>query len=91
MRLLREIIAQKTKKQVDGTGDVWTWSAIDADSKLIITWRVGPRDSYTAYDFMCDLKGRLANRVQLTSDGLRAYIDAVGSTFGDEVDFAQLV
>ncbi len=82
--------AHKTKKQTEA-GDVWTWSAIDADSKLIITWRVGPRDSYTAYDFMCDLKARLANRVQLTSDGLRAYIDAVGSTFGDEVDFAQLV
>lgn len=82
--------APKTKSQVQ-RGDVWTWSAIDADSKLIVTWRVGPRDSETAYDFMSDLKGRLANRVQLTSDGLRAYIEAVGSTFGDDVDFAQLV
>lgn len=83
--------APKTKKLVDRRGDVWTWSALDADSKLIVTWRVGPRDSATAYDFMSDLKGRLANRVQLTSDGLRAYIDAVGKTFGDEIDFAQLV
>jgi IS1 family transposase len=83
--------APKTKKQVDGRGDVWTWSALDADSKLIVTWRVGPRDSETAYDFMSDLKARLANRVQLTSHGLRAYIEAVGKTFGDDVDFAQLV
>lgn len=83
--------AQKTKNKDEAHGDVWTWTAIDADSKLIVTWRVGPRDSYTAYDFMCDLKARLAGRVQLTSDGLRAYIEAVGSTFGDEVDFAQLV
>jgi len=83
--------APKTKKQVHGRGDAWTWTVIDADSKLIVTWRVGPRDSQTAYEFMCDLRDRLANRVQLTSDGLRAYIEAVGSTFGDEVDFAQLV
>ncbi|GFO82203.1 MAG: transposase [Methyloceanibacter sp.] len=83
--------APKTKKQVMGRGDVWTWTALDADSKLIITWRVGARDSQTAYDFMSDLRERLVNRVQLTSDGLKAYIDAVGSTFGDEVDFAQLV
>lgn len=83
--------ATKTKSQVDGRGDAWTWTALDADSKLIVTWRVGPRDSVTAYEFMCDLRDRLANRVQLTSDGLRAYIEAVGSTFGDDVDFAQLV
>ena len=76
---------------MDGRDDVWTWTAIDADSKLIVTWRVGSRDGHTAYYFMCDLRARLANRVQLTSDGLRAYIEAVGSTFGDDVDFAQLV
>jgi len=82
---------RNAKRPVDGAGDVWTWSAIDADSKLIVSWFVGPRNVYVAYDFMSDLRGRLANRVQLTSDGLRVYIDAVGSTFGDEIDFAQLV
>jgi IS1 family transposase len=79
------------KQPVERAGDVWTWSAIDADSKLIISWFVGPRIIYVAHDFLSDLRSRLANRVQLTSDGLRAYIDAVGSTFGDDVDYAQLV
>lgn len=87
----KEANAQKTKSKNEGRGDVWTWSALDADSKLIVTWQVGDRDSHTAYAFMTDLKSRLANRVQLTSDGLRAYVQAVGKTFGDEVDFAQLV
>ena len=87
----KQVTAPKTKTKVDGRDDVWTWTAIDADSKLIVTWRVGSRDGHTAYYFMCDLRARLANRVQLTSDGLRAYIEAVGSTFGNDVDFAQLV
>jgi IS1 family transposase len=87
----KEANAPKTKKQVEGRGDAWTWTALDADSKLLITWSVGDRDSETAYGFMCDLKDRLANRVQLTSDGLRAYVKAIGGTFGDDVDYAQLV
>jgi IS1 family transposase/lambda repressor-like predicted transcriptional regulator len=87
----KEANAPKTKSRMEGRGDVWTWSGIDADSKLIVTWYVGDRDSASAYAFMSDLKSRLANRVQLTSDGLRAYVQAVGSTFGGDVDFAQLV
>ncbi len=83
--------APATKNQVDGRGDVWTWTAIDADSKLIVSWLVGGRDRETAFEFMGDLKDRLAGRVQLTSDGLRAYIEAINGNFGDEVDFAQLV
>lgn len=79
------------KSAPEGAGNVWTWSAIDADSKMILSWLVGSRDGETAWHFMMDLKGRLANRVQLTSDGLRAYVDAVGGSFGDKVDFAQLV
>lgn len=79
------------KKPVDGAGDTWTWTGIDADSKLIVSWLVGGRDSEYANAFIGDLASRLANRVQLTSDGHRAYLDAVESAFGDEVDYAQLV
>jgi IS1 family transposase len=74
-----------------GVGDVWTWVAIDADSKLILSWRVGPRDAGTAYELMQDLAGRLRHRVQLTTDGNRCYLDAVEDAFGADVDFAQLV
>jgi IS1 family transposase len=83
--------APRTKRQVEGRGDVWTWTALDADSKLIISWFVGWRRSGAAHAFLSDLKDRLANRVQLTSDAWRAYLDAVGNTFGDEIDYAQLV
>jgi IS1 family transposase len=74
-----------------GIGDTWTWIAIDADSKLIPAWHVGNRNATDAYWFIHDLKSRLASRVQLTSDGLRAYLQAVGDAFGSEVDYAQLV
>src|SRR6267143_2409172 len=60
-----------------GFGDVWTWTAIDPDSKLIASWAIGRRDAGTAYEFMHDLAARLANRVQLTTDGHRAYLQAV--------------
>ncbi len=79
------------KKPVDGAGDIWTWTAIDADSKLIVQWYVGPRDGDTAKLFIDDLASRLANRVQLTSDGLKAYLEAVEGAFGADVDYAQLV
>lgn len=71
-------------------GDVWTWTAIDADTKLIVTYAVGDRTLACARQFMQDLKDRLSNRVQITSDGHRAYVEAVESAFGDDVDFAQL-
>ena len=74
---------------VDG-GDVWTWTAIDADTKLIATFLVGDRDYQSGRTLMQDLKSRLANRVQLTSDGLKTYFYAVQQTFGDDVDYAQL-
>jgi IS1 family transposase len=83
--------APTTKLQVEGRGDCWTWTAIDADSKLMISWYVGSRDGDSAFEFLCDLKDRLATRVQLTSDGLNAYRDAVDGSFGSEVDYAQLV
>jgi IS1 family transposase len=72
-------------------GDVWTWAAIDADTKLIPSWIVGPRDGVTARIFVNDLAGRLANRIQLTSDGLNAYLAAVEKAFRGDVDYAQLV
>ena len=72
-------------------GDVWTWVAIDADTKLIPSWIVGQRDGVTARIFVNDLAGRLANRIQLTSDGLKAYLEAVERAFRGDVDYAQLV
>ena len=74
-----------------GAGDVWTWTALDSDTKMILSYRVGDRTTATAIAFMNDLKSRLAGRVQLTSDGHRPYLEAVKTAFGDDVDFAQLV
>lgn len=74
-----------------GRGDIWTWTAIDADSKLIASWMVGDRSGDTARTFVCDLSGRLANRVQITTDGHRAYIEAVEAGFGAAVDYAMLI
>lgn len=74
-----------------GFGDVWTWIALCADTKLVVTWAIGTRGAGTAYEFMHDLAGRLANRVQLTTDGHRVYLQAVESAFGSEIDYAMLV
>lgn len=74
-----------------GYGDVWTFTAIDADTKLVPCWQVGARDIDCAYDFIADLRARLANRVQLTTDGHKMYLEAVERTFGSEIDYAQLV
>lgn len=79
------------KRQDLAYGDVWTWTAIDADSKLILSWMVGGRDADYALGLMDDLRQRLANRVQLTTDGHRAYLEAVEEAFGADIDFAQLV
>jgi IS1 family transposase len=79
------------KKRVDGAGDTWTWTAIEADTKLIVSHFVGGRNGECAMWFMDDLKSRLANRVQLTSDGHRAYLEAVEGAFGGDVDYAMLV
>ena len=72
-------------------GDIWTWTGIDADSKLIVSYLVGDRSGETAIELMDDLRSRLANRVQLSTDGHRAYLQAVERHFGDEVDYAMLV
>src|SRR5262249_38186098 len=72
-------------------GDTWTWIAIDADTKLIPCWHVGKRTARDAYDFINDLAERLDSRVQLTSDGLKAYVEAIEGAFGAEIDYAQLI
>jgi IS1 family transposase len=74
-----------------GYGDVWTWTAIDADTKIVPSWLVGLRDAEYAYEFMMDLKNRLVNRVQITTDGHKVYLWAVEDAFGSEVDYAMLV
>jgi len=74
-----------------GYGDVWTWTAIDADTKLVPTWLVGLRDAGFAFEFITDLESRLANRVQLTTDGNRVYLQVVEDVFGADIDYAMLV
>ena len=71
-------------------GSVWTWTAIDADSKLIPCWLIGKRDAGCATEFMQDLAVRLSHRVQITSDGLKVYLNALMDSFGNEVDYAIL-
>src|SRR6266542_2374578 len=74
-----------------GFGDVWTWVALDPDSKLVPSWLVGERDTADAHLFISDLGSRLANRVQITTDGHRPYIEAIEAEFGRDVDYAMLV
>lgn len=73
-----------------GAGDIWTWVALDADSKLVPCWFIGQRHAGCAFHFLSDLKDRLENRVQLTTDGHRAYLHAVEDVFGTDIDFAVL-
>jgi IS1 family transposase len=79
------------KREQFGYGDVWTWTAIDADTKLVPCWHVGPRNAEAATAFMHDLASRLANRVQLTTDGLHVYADAVDEAFDRDVDYAMII
>ncbi len=83
---------EKMKRPQKDAGDVWTWTAIDADTKLVPCWMIGDRSAVTAYYFMKDLASRLACRTQLTTDGHRAYLSAVESNFGrGGIDYAMLV
>jgi IS1 family transposase len=85
----KHVTKEMAEKRV--CGDVWTWVAIDAETKLICSWLVGQRDAGCATEFLQDLEKRLASRVQLTSDGHKVYLNAVIDAFADEVDYAQLV
>lgn len=78
------------KRQDLAYGDTWTWTGIEADTKLIVSWLVGGRDSEYAMAFMDDLRSRIENRVQLTTDGHKAYLQAVEGAFGGDVDYAVL-
>jgi IS1 family transposase len=79
------------KAAPQAAGDIWTWTAIDADTKLILSWYVGSRDAEAASTFISDLAERLAGRVQLTSDGHKPYVEAVETSFGNAIDYAMLV
>ncbi len=79
------------KRAPSGAGSVWTWTGFDSESKLILSWMVGDRDAETANFFMDDLASRLANRVQLTTDGHSVYLDAVAGAFAGEIDYGMLI
>lgn len=81
----------KAKSAVAGAGDTWTWTSICADTKLICNWVVGSRDAEYAMTLMDDLRSRLNNRVQLTTDGHKSYLQAVEGAFGGNIDYAQLI
>ena len=81
----------ENKRGQFGYGDVWTWVALDTDTKLVPSWFVGLRNADYAFEFMKDLQSRLANRVQLTTDGHHAYLNAVEEAFGGDIDYAQLI
>lgn len=78
------------EKRTQGWGDTWTWIGMCADSKLIVSWFIGQRDWNAAYSLMLDLSARLANRIQLTTDGNRLYVQAVQAAFGRQIDYAML-
>ena len=78
------------EKKQEGWGDIWTWVGIDADTKLVVSYLVGGRDSGWAHDFMDDCASRIRNRVQITTDGNRVYLDAVEDAFGADIDYAML-
>jgi IS1 family transposase len=81
-----------TMEQVQaGAGSVWTWTALDADSKLIVSYMLGDRGAETAQAFMQDVACRVSNRIQLTTDGHRVYADAVEDAFGADIDYAMVV
>lgn len=84
-------VTEDIAAKIPAAGDVWLWVAVDADTKLVPCWKLGDRYAGTAFEFVHDLAKRLANRVQLTTDGHRAYLTAVESAFGSEIDYAMLV
>jgi IS1 family transposase len=81
---------RRAKSAPEDAGDVWTWVAIDADTKLVASWRIGDRSSITAMAFVDDLASRIAGRVQITTDGHRPYLEAIEGAFGGDVDYAVL-
>src|SRR5438445_8726448 len=80
----------RPEKKQEGWGDIWTWIGIDADTKLVVSYLVGGRDGGWATEFMEDCASRIRNRVQITKDGLKVYLEAVENAFGADIDYAQL-
>src|SRR5437660_2531665 len=80
----------RAEKKLEGWGDIWTWVGIDADTKLVVSYLVGGRDGGWATEFMEDCASRIRNRVQITTDGHKAYLEAVEDAFGADIDYAQL-
>ncbi|MCW5897702.1 MAG: IS1 family transposase [Flavobacteriales bacterium] len=78
-------------EDMNGAGDVWTWTALDSDTKLMISWFVGSRDAHAAYEFLTDVRSRVNTRMQMTTDGHGVYAGAVDAIFGQSIDYAQLV
>lgn len=87
----RDKNASQEMKDAGLAGDIWTWTALCADTKLMVSWALGRRDTETAIEFMQDVAGRLADRVQLTADGHKPYLHAVDAAFGENIDYARLV
>jgi IS1 family transposase len=87
----KKINVPTAKAAPENAGDVWTWTALDADSKLIVSYFVGNRDGEHALEFITDLGSRLVDRPQITTDGLKSYAEAIDEIFGADVDFAQLI
>jgi len=85
-----ETTVSRAQAAPEGAGDVWTWTALDADTKLVISYFVGDRSGQSAIAFMDDLRGRVEGRIQLTSDAYRAYLEAVEGAFGGDIDYAML-
>ena len=83
-------VTEEIREKHPDAGDVWTWTAIDADSKLIMSFRVGSRDAATAYDFMSDVAGRMNGRIQLSTDGFKNYLEAVEGAFGMDIDYGMV-
>jgi IS1 family transposase len=88
-RKQKQVTPEIAERQI--AGDIWTWAAIDADTKLAPCWTLGKRDGETADAFVSDMASRLVDRTQITSDGLAAYMDAIAKAFGEDVDYAKLV
>ena len=85
------LAAGRARRPPPDAGDIYTWTAVDPDSKLLISWRVAPQNYQAAVGFMQDLKSRLACRIQLTTDGRPHYLGAVREVFGEDIDYAQLI
>ncbi len=87
----KKVVLPTAKAAPEKAGDVWTWTAIDADSKLMISYLVGDRDGASALEFIGDMADRIVDRPQITTDGLASYVTAIDEIFGTDVDFAQLI